>query len=179
MIRPIVLSGLLLLPLAGAAADPAASTRDADFNRRQAQYDAQAAIAPASVLSGNGYPAPETDFVALSMQIERLAAHLREQAEQNAPAAVPGLELPVPGSGVARHYGPDGPTVTSVRTLLDYRLMLAGKPELKAGAVVDEGAGIRVRIVGAGGVVVDEYVVEKASGAWVPVRRGEFQGSSR
>ncbi len=164
---------LLIAAVAGARptlADPLTPTDRADINRRQSQYDAQAAIASPPVLLGNSYPETETDFVALSMQIERLATYLREQAEQNAPMAVPGLDLPVTGTGVARHYGPDGPTVQSVRTLLDYRLMLAGRPELKVGAVTDEGAGIRVRIVGAGGVVVDEYVVEKASGVWVPAR---------
>lgn len=170
MASGLIVSVLVAAWAGPALADPLSPTERADNNRRQAQYDAQAAIAPAPVLPGTGYPPPETDFVALSMQIERLAAHLREQAEQNAPAAVPGLDLPVSGTGVARHYGPDGPTVKSVRALLDYRLMLAGKPELKAGAVIDEGGGIRVRIVGAGGVVVDEYVVEKASGVWVPAR---------
>ncbi len=169
-------SGLMVSVLIAAwtgptLANPLSPTERADINRERAQHDAQAAIASPPVLLGNGYPAAETDFVALSMQIERLATYLREQAERNAaPASVPGLELPVPGSGVARHYGPDGPTVKSVATLLNYRLMLAGKPELKVGAVTDEGAGIRVRIMGAGGVLVDEYVVEKASGVWVPVR---------
>ncbi|MGE4059484.1 MAG: hypothetical protein AB7E69_11525 [Sphingomonadales bacterium] len=155
------------------AAEPLTPTDRADINRRDAQYAAQAAIAPAPIFSTGSYPPPETDFVALSMQIERLAAYLREQAEANAgqaPAAVPGLDLPVPGSGVARHYGPDGPTVRSVSALLEYRLMLAGNPALKVGPVTDEGDRIRARIMGAGDALMDEYLVEKSSGVWTQVR---------
>lgn len=166
-------AALLVLGQGQPMAEPLTPTDRADINRERAQYNAQAAITPAPVFSSGGYPPPETDFVALSMQIERLAAHLREKAEERAgqaPASVPGLDLPVPGSGMARHYGPDGPTVKSVSALLEYRLMLAGNPALKAGAVTDEGASIRARIVGAGNVLMDEYLVEKSSGVWTQVR---------
>jgi hypothetical protein len=167
-----LLCALLACGWGAAAADPLTPTERAEINRDRARYNAESALASPVVIGSDGYAAPETDFVALSMQIERLAAHLREKAEESAmpPAAVPGLELPVPAGGTARHYGPEGPTVKSVTALLEYRLTLAGNPDLKPGRITDEGAAIRAQIVGAEGVVVDEYVIEKASGVWAAVR---------
>lgn len=81
---------------------------------------------------------------------------------------------PVPGgaplASVSSVYGPDGPTKKSVRLLLEYRLMVAGNPRLKIGEIVDHGDRVTAQVVTTDGSLVDEYVVDKKTGVWRPVR---------
>jgi len=179
------LVSLLVLLAAPASAEgpgpygsPGASRQqEAEFQRQRAEAGARADLNNLGYPNPyqNDYPPRETDFVALSMQIEALAAHMRalaaEQASQSmAPAAVPGLDLPQAGSGVAATYGPDGPTPKSVRMVLDYRLLLAGNPRLRSGAITDRGDAVSAQIITADGAVVDEFLVDKRTGVWTPQR---------
>lgn len=115
----------------------------------------------------------------LSQQIARLAAMVRQLADTAAgqPAgglpftAPPGLRPTVQGNEVTALYGPKGPTVESVKLLLDYYLMVAGNPRLAAGRIRDAGDAVNAQVVTKdGGAVVEEYAVNKKSGVWVPVR---------
>lgn len=115
----------------------------------------------------------------LSQQIARLAAMVRQLADTAAGqpagglpfAAPPGLRPTVQGNEVTALYGPKGPTVESVKLLLDYYLMVAGNPRLAAGRIRDAGDAVNAQVVTKdGGAVVEEYAVNKKSGVWVPVR---------
>ena len=115
----------------------------------------------------------------LSLQVARLSAMIRQLADSAAgrpaggllPVAPPGLRPTVEGDEVAAMYGPKGPTVESVKLLLDYYLMVAGNPRLAAGSVRDAGESVVARVVAKeGGAVVEEYAVNKKTGVWGPVR---------
>ncbi len=115
----------------------------------------------------------------LSQQIARLAAMVRQLADTAAArppgglalGAPPGLRPTVEGDDVTALYGPKGPTVESVKLLLDYYLMVAGNPRLTAGRVRDAGDAVNAQVVTKdGGAVVEEYAVNKKSGVWVPLR---------
>jgi len=67
-------------------------------------------------------------------------------------------------------YGPDGPTVKSVRLILEYRLMVAGNPRLKVGKVTEKGEAIRAQVVTIEGALVEEYDVIRKTGEWRTVR---------
>lgn len=141
----------------------------------------------AAARSGVGYrdvygPITTTDpdtYYALSLQIDRLAGMINtlRQAEAQRRAASRGshpMVPPVPGgaplASVSSVYGPDGPTKKSVRLLLEYRLMVAGNPRLKIGEIVDHGDRVTAQVVTTDGSLVDEYVVDKKTGVWRPVR---------
>jgi len=117
------------------------------------------------------------DYYALGQQIQRLGVLI--QAWQNAAVSGASLGRPVPfvpaeglptREAVISVYGPDGPTEKSVRLLLEYRLMLAGNPRLTVGKVADQGETILGQVATRDGSVVDEYRVDKKTGAWTPVR---------
>lgn len=109
----------------------------------------------------------DIDFFTLGQQIKRLGALIQRLADPAqagpGPGGIPGL----PGSGA---YGPDGPTEKTVRVVLDYRLMTAGNPRLKAGSVKDAGNRIIAQVVTVDGSLVEEYAVDKKTGVWRSVR---------
>lgn len=123
------------------------------------------------------------DFYSLGQQIARLAALMQRFADTTgagrAPEFVPmpppawaggAGPLAVPGLGVAGVYGPDGPTEKSVRLLLEYRLMVAGNPRLRVGAVKENADKVTASVVTADGSLVEKYTIDKKTGAWTPVR---------
>ena len=118
------------------------------------------------------YPREPIDYVGLSIQIQNLAAHLHAMAAAAAATAsapgpmIPGATPPNEQTPLSQTYGPDGPTVDSVSTVLEYRLMVAGNDRLKPGKTTDEGEVIRTQIVTQDGSVVDEYLVNKETGEW-------------
>lgn len=145
----------------------------ADFYRERAKINAQSNLEYPFIPYQSGRSG-SIDYVALTHQIQLLAAQLNALAaeaarleKQNTNA--PGLDLPVPG-GASGTYGPDGPTEKSVAVVLEYRLMVSGNPRLKVGPITDEGENIRAQIVTEDGALVDEYLVNKATGVWSPVR---------
>jgi hypothetical protein len=114
----------------------------------------------------------ETDYYALGQTMARLAAVMQGMG------AAPGWSSsPAPTLGSFMNaapppaYGPDGPTEKSVRLILEYRLMLAGNPRLKVGSVTDKGEAVHATVVTVDGSLVEEYDVNKSTGAWAPVRR--------
>lgn len=111
----------------------------------------------------------QLDFFTIGQQIARLGAALQAMA---VPQALPGV-LPGPGpehGDVKATYGPDGPTVRAVRLILDYRIMVTGNPRLKVGKVEDGKERIRAQVVTIDDSLVEEYLVDKATGTWIPVR---------
>ncbi len=123
------------------------------------------------------------DFYSIGQQIARLAALMQRFADAAGTAQAPGF-VPAPppawagpagslsgrGPGVAGVYGPDGPTGKSVRLLLEYRLMVAGNPRLRVGAVKETDDRVVASVVTADGSLVEEYTIDKKSGVWTPMR---------
>ena len=156
---------------------PAVTDQDrANEMRQQSKRQAQRDLGYPAVPYWENYPPEPIDFVGLSFQIQNLAAHLQAMAAGAAAAAatvggqagpnIPSAAGPSAASPVNQTYGPDGPTEETVAMVLNYRLMVAGNPRLKAGKTTDEGEVIRTFIVTQEGAVVDEYTVDKQSGAW-------------
>jgi hypothetical protein len=147
----------------------------ADALRRAAQDRAQAQLGYPS-LRASLPPPTAADYWALSQQIARLGAALQALAASAAMPVAPPMVGPPIGSGaagdgsVASIYGPDGPTAKAVNLLLEYRLMVAGNPRLKVGKIVEEPDRILAQVVTRDGSVVEEYAVDRATGAWVPLR---------
>lgn len=183
-VRALLLAGVFAVPVLGAGmieslsapalADSSDKTRKADIIRRTAQARAKSQI---------GYPdifdyvirdttGASNDFHVLSRQIEQLSRYLRavsrtlKQPETAALGPLAGIGY----GGVRDVYGPDGPTVKSVRLIMEYRLMVAGNPRLRPGQVRDTGASIRARVVTADGSLVEEYDIDKKTGEWRTVR---------
>ncbi|MFN0044427.1 MAG: hypothetical protein ACKVSF_14585 [Alphaproteobacteria bacterium] len=123
-------------------------------------------------------PPPPADYYALGQMMARLTALMEGMG------GTPGLPMSRPGGSAAGlganmvavpppGYGPEGPTEKSVRVILEYRLMLAGNPRLQIGSVKDRGETILASVVTADGSLVEEYDVNKTTGAWLPVRKGK------
>lgn len=117
----------------------------------------------------------------LSQQMARLSALIGRFADEAArlpPGWIPLAAVHGPGGrplagsdDVVAIYGPKGPTVESVKLLLDYNLMVADNPRLRAGPIRDMGETVTAKIVTKeGNVVVEEYVIDKKTGVWSPVR---------
>lgn len=109
----------------------------------------------------------QMDYQSLGLMMQRLGAALQAMEKDGLNSSGQGAG---PGTGVNGHfvpdYGPDGPTVKSVRLILDYRLMLNGNNRLQAGEVTDEGAVIMARVVTRDGALVDLYKIDKKTGVW-------------
>lgn len=145
----------------------------ADYYRERAQINAQSNLDYPFIPYQTGRSG-NIDYVALTHQIQLLAAQLQALASEAARleqqnTSAPGLDLPI-AAGSDGTYGPDGPTEKSVAVLLEYRLMVSGNPRLKVGPVTDEGENIKAQIVTEEGAIVDEYLVNKQNGVWSPVR---------
>lgn len=167
-----VVGALLVAAPAPAAEDSPTRTEKADTLRRAQEGKAERRLgypdAQDLVISR---PPGTIDFYALSQQIARLGAYLQALAQPLVPPAPPGLA--VPGAQDAEPggiYGPQGPTAKSVRLILEYRLMVAGNPRLRAGEVREEADVVVAQVVTTEGALVEEYTVNKKSGIWSPVR---------
>ena len=83
------------------------------------------------------------------MQIQNLAAHLHVMAAGAAAVAagqsgpvIPGAAQPEGQSSLTQTYGPEGPTVDSVKMVLEYRLMVAGNQQRGARYFEQEQCGL-------------------------------------
>jgi hypothetical protein len=128
-----------------------------------------------------GSDARDIDVEALKEQMRKIGEIIREAIQSaTQEAADPdngglgglgGLAPKANEHNVRAIYGPDGPTVRSVKALLDYRLVLLGNPRLKAGQVYEKDGWIVTEVVTAKEeALVARYLVNKTTGAWVPQR---------
>lgn len=68
-------------------------------------------------------------------------------------------------------YGPKGPSVRSVKALLNYRLVLLGNDRLTAGRIYERDRRIIAEVVTRKEkALVARYMVNKRTGVWVPER---------
>ncbi|MCW8862027.1 MAG: hypothetical protein OQK23_01095 [Rhodospirillales bacterium] len=168
-----------VLPLALLAASPAWSD-DVDHSARAKQLREESKARAGANL---GYPTiadpnvgfeRNIDYHELRQTIRRLGAIIEDMAVQQraeeSSQAAQGILAPVPAMGLAA-YGPEGPNEKSVRLILEYRLMVQGNPRLKVGAVKAGDKSVNATVVTVDGSLVEEYEIDKATGAWRPVRR--------
>jgi hypothetical protein len=120
----------------------------------------------------------EVDLEALKEQMRKIGEIIREaiqsatqQAADPDNGGLGGLAPKSNERNMRSIYGPDGPTVRTVKALLDYRLVLLGNPRLKAGQVYEKDGWIVTEVVTAKEeALVARYLVNKSTGAWVPQR---------
>jgi hypothetical protein len=137
--------------------------------------DPPAAGTPAPPAGGD---ARDIDVEALKEQMRKIGEIIREAIQSATQEAgdpgnggLGGLAPKSNEHNVRSIYGPDGPTVRSVKALLDYRLVLLGNPRLKAGQVYEKDGWIVTEVVTAKEeALVARYLVNKTTGAWVPQR---------
>lgn len=87
------------------------------------------------------------------------------------PGPTVGLAPDVPSpSYLTAIYGPDGPTVRSVKALLEYRLVVVGNPRLEAGKLTEDENGVVAEIVTKDGSLVEKCFIDKRTGLWKPER---------
>ncbi|MBL4907094.1 MAG: hypothetical protein JKX94_06550, partial [Sneathiella sp.] len=119
------------------------------------------------------------DFYALSAQIKALSriidslAAARVISKINPPPSVPltnGMSRPVGVVDMSNAYGPEGPTERAVKLLAEYQLMRNGNKRLKVGEISDQEKFLTLNIVTIDGSLVEQYKIDKLSGAWSPVR---------
>jgi hypothetical protein len=68
-------------------------------------------------------------------------------------------------------YGPKGPSVRSVKALLNYRLVLLGNDRLTAGRIFERDRRIIAEVVTRKEkALVTRYMINKRTGVWVPER---------
>lgn len=167
--------GIAPVGLGVAVAGESEKTKEADALRRAAKAKAKGKIGYPNVFDYvHGDSDRSADFYYLSRQIEQLSRYLRDVSRSLVLTPPPGP----PGSGgpaddINAVYGPDGPTVKSVRLILEYRLLVAGNPRLQVGTVSDDGTTVTAEVVTREGSVVDEYRIDKKTGVWTPVRGGK------
>ncbi len=66
-------------------------------------------------------------------------------------------------------YGPKGPTLRSVKALLNYRLVLLGNERLTAGRVFERDERIIAEVITVRErALVTRYMINKKTGVWVP-----------
>jgi hypothetical protein len=130
----------------------------------------------------------QKDYSALSAQIQRLGEMVDAMEQESAsalPSSAPPSTPPNPAtiSELAQHtpaevkqkwleaiYGPTGVTVEAVEIILKYSLLLVGNPRLRIGTIIESEQQIQAKITTPEGSVVEEFVIDKTSGAWSPVR---------
>lgn len=153
------------------------------------------AASPAPAIGGTQSPAAadqnEKNGAAGGMDVEELKQRLRvlgealrnaiEDATRSLSRGEDGLSQGRGGLGALAPsmrgrdlravYGPKGPTVRSVRALLDYRLVLLGNDRLTAGRVYERDKRIIAEVVTAREkALVTRYMINKTTGVWVPER---------
>ncbi len=142
------------------------------------------ADAPKAAAENKSDPADTVDLNAIKEHLRRLGEAISRALAEAArsvdpkPGGTPprdgglGGLAPDVGPGELRDvYGPGGPTVRSVRALLQYRLVLLGNQRLKAGRVYERDERIIAEVVTAReGALVARYMINKTTGAWIPER---------
>ena len=148
----------------------------ADQNREEARVRAESQL---------GYPYVfrdsrdrHVDFLSLAAQISALSRLIDQMAVTGAgsqiapPPTVPlaaGLARSAPSTLTREAYGPEGPTIKSVRLIAEYQLLKNGNKRLKLGDVKDLGDTLSVDIITQDGSLVERYSINKKTGNWLPV----------
>lgn len=148
---------------------------------------ALAADAPKAATEEKSDPADTVDLNAIREQLRRLGEAIRRAMDDAArtfdskpggsksgggaprDGGLGGLAPKVRPGELHDVYGPGGPTVRSVRALLQYRLVLLGNQRLKAGRIYERDKRIIAEVVTAReGALVTRYMINKTTGIWVP-----------
>ena len=139
------------------------------------------AVQPAAGEKPSG-PNDQIDLDAIREQLRRLGEAVRRALDDAArsvdprPGGAPpkdgglgGLAPRVGRGEVQDVYGPEGPTVRSVKALLNYRLVLLGNRRLAAGRVYERDKRVIAEVVTVKeGALVARYMINKKTGVWVP-----------
>ncbi|WP_169569425.1 hypothetical protein [Sneathiella limimaris] len=147
----------------------------ANENRVQSLQRAQSQLRPNFVFqeSRDRY----VDYRALSAQVRDLSEMIKrmEQSQSNTTLSVPpdvpisnGISGRVGGNQtfLKETYGPDGPSVKSVRLLAEYQLLKNGNQRLKVGEISDQGKFISLDIVTVDNSLVERFAIDKQTGNW-------------
>ena len=143
----------------------------ANILRQRSVQRSQAALQPRLNIY-NDTQRGQVDFYSLSNQIEQLGALIRymgdvaaieNQSMQESGGIIPYVH---PGN-VNQLYGPNGPTVRSVKALLAHRLVVAGNPRLKAGRIISNETTVTAEVMTAKeGSLVEKFTIDKSTGVW-------------
>ena len=91
-----------------------------------------------------------------------VAAH-ENQSKQESGGIIPFVH---PGNFV-QLYGPNGPTVRSVKALLEHRIVVAGNPRLKAGRIISNKSTVTAEVMTTKeGALVEKFTIDKSTGVW-------------
>ena len=140
--------------------------------------------APKAAAEKKSDPADTIDLNAIKEHLRRLGEAISRALDEAARSVDPKSGGTPPGDGglgglapdvrpgeLRDVYGPGGPTVRSVKALLQYRLVLLGNQRLKAGRIYERDKRIIAEVVTAReGALVARYMIDKTTGAWVPER---------
>ena len=177
---PLMLVGsifVLTLALPGGAQATDAHFEDerdharANIIRERAVERSKRALQPEFYLY-NDSQQTEIDYYSLSQQIDRLGAAIRQMGDAAARAKqsmqeTSGVMPYVHPGNFHRLYGPQGPTVRSVKALLEHRLVVAGNPRVKAGRVISDAETVTAEVVTAKeGALVEKFTIDKSTGIW-------------
>ena len=157
---------LVVLLATGPTANASDEQRAAQVNREMAVERASARLR-SETLPPEEYPPESTDYYALSAQIRRLSALIKDMVAAEDSETDRTILFRGVADGPAwreRVFGPKGPTVESVSALMRYRLVLLGNPNLELGKVQDRGAHIEGRLVTRDGSLIEVYEFDKQSG---------------
>ncbi|MDX1483277.1 MAG: hypothetical protein R3229_02245 [Alphaproteobacteria bacterium] len=139
-------------------------------------------MTPIAAETGEQAPAENMDIKQLKERLRVLGEAIRnaiedatramredEDALTTGKGGLGALPPKVRGRSLRSIYGPKGPTVRSVRALLNYRLVLLGNERLAAGRVHERDRRIIAEVVTVRErALVARYMINKETGLWVP-----------
>lgn len=162
----------VLSPLPASHADDATNNERANTNRliSKAQSQSKLGYDPVIVESNR----QQIDYAALSYQISILSRLIEDMQQQSAEKPsnalspmVPDIQNNLAGAGAKSMHGPDGPTVKSVKLIAEYQLLRHGNKRLRVGKIEDHANELTVEIETVDGSLVEKYVINKQTGAWL------------
>lgn len=145
----------------------------ADRLRKESRSRARRNLGYETISDPNEVAPHLPDYHALGALISRLGTIIQHYEASRVRAHGAGPEIPgLPSmtghtkNAIGRTYGPEGPTVRSVRALLAYRLVTLGNPNLKVGVVKDADKFITATVVTQNESLVASYRIDKRDGTW-------------
>ena len=163
-----------------AAGDGLTKTEKAEIQRERARQKARSLLTRPDIVDILvGQLGHQVDYDSLSQQITRLAAVVRSLGQSMNNISMNNISLPrgidgnQPESASRRlepTYGTTGPTVKSVKLILEFRLMIVGNPRLKVGKVSEDAKRVVAHVTTTDGSLVEEYSIDKQTGDWTTLR---------